>query len=875
VEQSGWEKLEALLLQALTPFEVRRVLTRCFGDAARGALPSNPGAPEAFAARVVALIRRKRWATPALFARLLAAAPRWQPEVEAIARDLSVALRRAGPPRGVRPPPSEVDLDAPAAPPLRGGRLVPTAELGRGSFAVVYRAWHLDLGRWWAVKILRPHLAAEQGRSAVARFHREAAVMADLDHPRVVRVHNMFIDDDGRMVIAMPCYDRGNLAQRIDANGRLGWEEAATLAVDLLEALACVHLQGIVHRDVRPQNVLMDGDDRAVLCDFGVARILDADTLRSRTIGGGAVGFLAPEQIRAPQTVDPRTDLYGVAATLAATLHGDLRGGDLSHPRERQRLLGAVPPPLRAIIEKATEYDLADRYPDATAMSAALRALLTPEALPPESPALGVVALFIGAVALDGGPLPHVAIEQREIEAAWRDRGGVASLPAARRLDLMRTFADQSPRVVHFSGHGTRRELMVLGRDGRTEPLAPETLRDLLAMREERGGRVEVLVLNACDSAGLAERLASDAIAVVGVEGLLDDRVSLAFARAFHRALVATPDDVEAAVASAREAARAVARRRDYRLFPRREIEAREETAEVQTPLDDVAARPARSDAEASPGSVQYTALSSSHPLELSYIPGGVFSMGSPPGLGDGDEHPRHRVRLSRAYLLGVTPVTQGQWGAAVAAGRSRGWSEGLKASPSHFSGERRPVERVSWYDAVRWCNLLSLLEGLEPVYEVGDGERPSVSLRPDAVGFRLPTEAEWERACRAGGEEAWCFGDEEGLLGEYAWFSGNSGRETQPVRGKRPNDWGLFDVHGNVWEWCWDAWHRAYTSGEVVDPVEVPESDGSRLVRGGSFISSPNGCRSGGRSGLGAWDRVRFLGFRVALSWPPPPDDG
>ncbi|MFH1467215.1 MAG: SUMF1/EgtB/PvdO family nonheme iron enzyme [Pseudomonadota bacterium] len=210
----------------------------------------------------------------------------------------------------------------------------------------------------------------------------------------------------------------------------------------------------------------------------------------------------------------------------------------------------------------------------------------------------------------------------------------------------------------------------------------------------------------------------------------------------------------------------------------------------------------------------------------------GEFWMGSPEGDGHHDEHPRHRVTLTRGFRLLATPVTQALY--LVVMGER----------PSHFTGDlRRPVESVNWADALRCCELWShWAEGT----------------------IRLPTEAEWECACRAGTEGPWSF--EEGALGEHAWFGEGIGGETHPVAEKRPNPWGLYDMHGNVWEWCQDGF-GSYPAGPATDPVGPADASG-RVIRGGSYWSSADGGHSAYRNGRHPRVRDRLLGFRVA--WSP-----
>jgi formylglycine-generating enzyme required for sulfatase activity len=210
-------------------------------------------------------------------------------------------------------------------------------------------------------------------------------------------------------------------------------------------------------------------------------------------------------------------------------------------------------------------------------------------------------------------------------------------------------------------------------------------------------------------------------------------------------------------------------------------------------------------------------------------IPAGTFTMG------DGEY--AHKVTLTHSFHLGQHEVTQEQY------------EKVMGATPSNFKGPQNPVEKVSRDDAVEFCRKLSEL----PEEKSG------------GYVYRLPTEAEWEYACSAGTTTAYSFGDSESELGDYAWYDKNSGKTTHPVGGKKPNPWGLYDMHGNVWEWCQD-WHGDYPSGSVTDPTGVA-SGSDRVGRGGGWGNFYVECRSAHRYWSRPSRRGNHLGFRVLRS--------
>ena len=236
---------------------------------------------------------------------------------------------------------------------------------------------------------------------------------------------------------------------------------------------------------------------------------------------------------------------------------------------------------------------------------------------------------------------------------------------------------------------------------------------------------------------------------------------------------------------------------------------------------------------------------------EWSYIPPGTFLMGSPASDEEAasNEKPQHEVRLTQGFLLQRTPVTQEQWFAV------------MGTDPSVFKGPRRPVECVSWLDAVEYCNALSRSAGLPDAYVI-DGETARVV--DDPVGYRLPTEAEWEYACRAGTTDP----RYAKRLDDIAWYYDNSGDETQNVGLKRPNGWNLYDMLGNVLEWT-QNWFGDYPTGNQTDP-QGPASGSSRVVRGGSWSHDAADVRAAGyRSDYDLGDRFDGLGFRPLRSLP------
>ena len=231
--------------------------------------------------------------------------------------------------------------------------------------------------------------------------------------------------------------------------------------------------------------------------------------------------------------------------------------------------------------------------------------------------------------------------------------------------------------------------------------------------------------------------------------------------------------------------------------------------------------------------------LGSGVTLEMVLIPAGEFLMGSPTSDDNAgaNEKPQHRVRITRPFYLGKYLITQEQWKAV------------MGNNPSVLKGAKNPVENINWDDGRRFLDKLNA--GLGP----GEGK------------FQLPTEAQWEYACRAGTTTRYCFGDDPSGLGQYAWFGENSGLTTHPAGEKKPNAWGLYDMHGNVGEWCADWYGGGYYAVSPTNDPTGPTSGVNRVVRGGTWNRDAARCRSAHRYfDFTPVSDDYYQGFRVSL---------
>jgi len=690
--------------------------------------------------------------------------------------------------------------------------------IGKGGFATVYLA--KPAGRVSPVRVAIKVLHADRATHAesVARFCSGSCTMRDLEHEGVVRVREWAtaeMKDTGPVYFVMDHVDGGDLQRRV-AEG-LPPEAGVELVLQAARALHHAHEQGRVHRDVKPANILVGRDGRARLTDFDLV-LAEESTHGTRTGAAlGTVMYAAPEQLESAGRVDRRADVYGLGMVLAFVLSGGrLTAREVMFRRER--FLAGLPcsEGMRAVVRRATE--------------------------PEEEERTGDMLVLV-----------------REVEEARREgaeRGSGRAEPVAAGETERGPAAVAAPEVDQPARSS--------GVETSPTPTAPVDLVQALrrAAEDGRWREVQEVARRLADVSDVALRTAR----VEDGEGVRSTG--------------------EAIVAVRRRLAVGGDRGSDAWL--------------AGLALDALLGRIGAGDEER----VRRVGEVVCEPVGLPfvYIPGGSFLMGRradpPKGSLDAasnwaDELPQHRVTLS-PFAMSVTPVTQAQWRAVEA---------GLNTRPSFFrdkpDSDQRPVEQVSWFDAVRWCNALSVSEGRRPFYlcdsdklREADGrtweqyrddealrERlaDAVTLDPTGTGYRLPTEAEWEYACRAGTQTSFYSGETEADLTRVGWYGnqgnpgGNSGGETHPVRQKEPNAWGLYDLHGNVWEWCGDWGLGDYPREAVTDPTG-PSRGGRRVVRGGSWWFDPVRCRSAYRNWVRPVNRYGGLGFRVVLPLSPPP---
>jgi formylglycine-generating enzyme required for sulfatase activity/serine/threonine protein kinase len=692
-------------------------------------------------------------------------------------------------------------------------------ELGSGGMGVVYLARNTLMDRLEVLKVLNKEMLERKG--TYDRFLREVRAAARLAHPNVVGAYSA-VQVGRLLVFAMEYVEGADLAQLVKTKGPLPVAHACSFAAQAALGLQHAYERGMVHRDIKPANLmLMRQGQRGIvkILDFGLAKASSENPIDGGlTREGQMLGtphYISPEQTVDAQNADIRADIYSLGCTLYYLLTGGppfdgktlleiLTGHHSLEARPLNLVRPEVPVELAAVVGKMMAKERERRYQTPAEVAEALKPFFKPK--------------VVGSGSSDGErSQPGQQDEERTsagvVSPAAEPAGaepvaapGAAAPPNDPALMWKSLVAIAEPE--HLSD---------------TRAPAPEVLQD----RPPWVG--PALVVGIVVLLGLVVGWAAGVFKFKPQEG------ELAFSNLPERAVVTVDGKLYTVEwPGGKGPAKVTVPVGEHRVkVELNGVEVHGEEVKIatgeKTLIRVILAGP-------SPLAPSPTTMTNSIGMKFVLIPAGEFLMGSPDSDKDAvdDEKPQHRVRITRPFYLGVHEVTQGQY------------REVTGETPSHFRGsDDLPVESVNHHGAIAFCTKLSAKEG---------------------VSYRLPTEAEWEYACRAGSTTRYSFGDDEASLGEVAWYKGNSGNRTHPVGQKRPNAWGLYDMHGNVWELCGDWFDEDYygQSPPSANPLG-PSHAADRVIRGGGWRSIPQIVRSADRSGRAPGARPHDLGFRLA----------
>jgi len=669
--------------------------------------------------------------------------------------------------------------------------------LGNGRMGVVYRGRHVRLGVDHAVKVMTPPswLPPQLRGMYVSRLQREARIAAAINHPNLVRVVDVNSEGDAYFLV-MEFVDGETALERVRRKGPLDAVESARICLAAAEGLAAAHHKRIVHRDVKPDNIMIAKSGHVFVADLGLAKacLAGSEAVPQESLTGtqdllGTPQYMPLEQFTSAKSVGPQADVYSLGVTLYKLLTGEvpwesdnvyglIAEMQKRSPRQVRDLRPDVPGVLVSVIDLCLRKKADERYPDCSEMAKAVRAALID---------LGDTTFKVVADPEAGSSRP---VTETMPPPATSVLDAIASGRVESPADPMGVTAVMAPSIsVEYH------KCPLCGKRNKIEDTfeCRSCLRDHLCVRHLDESANEC---SECAEASSRRQAEKERRARETQERKRQEKAAVRAAAAHGRLRGIIYEDWPF---NADEAARRRVNTAELLGIPR----------------------------------MCAVAVGEGLMLDAALVPAGVFVMGGSDDDRDRNrnEAPRHEVEITRPFYLGVYPVTQAQYHAVTG------------ENPSRDVGHDVPVNMVSWLEAEDYCAVLSRRCGL---------------------AVRLPTEAGWEYACRAGCAARFSFGQLSML--QYMWYSGNAEGRAHSVGTKRPNAWGLYDMHGNVWEWCAD-WYSSdyYGLSDRSDPGG-PEIGDSRVMRGGGYRHSARRCRSSNRDGDKPDARHPTLGFRVAI---------
>jgi formylglycine-generating enzyme required for sulfatase activity len=668
----------------------------------------------------------------------------------------------------------------------------------------------------------------------VARFEREMEAVGALDHPHIVRAMDAG-EFGGTHFLVMEYVEGSDLSALVKEQGTLSVRDACKVIRQAAMGLQHAHEHGLVHRDIKPSNIFVTKAGQVKLLDLGLARISRLDDEHAGITSSGQVlgtpDYMSPEQWDDTHSVDARADLYALGCALHFVLTGYAPFSAEGSRPSMTRL-------MRAHVEGSIPDLIAARSDVPAALNEIHRRLMAKKAEDRFQKAAEVVDA-LEPFTRRSGDSPDNSPVSPKVVAAAPDRTQTTP-PVAGQVELGGDVDSPTMAIVGESTTqtSTKRQRVVSSTTTRQWLIAVGLLACVVLAAVFSGvGRVkkptDVVANNASRS-----RSSTHPTDESSLKPLTPNPSS------WH----GWPADAPLPAIAPFDAEQAQQHQEAWAEF-------------LKVP-------------------VEYT---NTIGMKFRLIPPGEFTMGSTPAeieaalkdVGDDkrwqesfkSEAPQHKVILTQPIYLGVKEVTQAEYEKVMGVNPSLFAPTGMgKEAVAGLETAEHPVEMVSWNDAAEFCAKLSKQEKFKQFHF-----RAGETITPlDGAGYRLPSEAEWEFACRAGTTTKYWIGDQDEDLVRAVWFR-NSGGRTHAAGELKTNPFGLYDIHGNVWEWVQDGWDAAYygqfQDKPAINPNGTFSASPQRMIRGGGWIAVASQCRSSVRFDYGAQDRYYCLGFRPVLT--------
>lgn len=785
------------------------------------------------------------------------------------------------------------------------GRYAIRKVLGQGAMGAVYLARDTQLDRDVALKI--PKFGDGNGvddQELLERFYREARASATLRSPNICPVYDVG-DIDGQHYITMAYIEGRPLKDYTKSKKKHSEKQIITTIRKLAVGLEQAHKIGVIHRDLKPANIMVDQQGEPVVMDFGLARRSSSDDVQVTQSGAilGTPAYMSPEQVEGDQAaIGPQTDIYALGVIMYELLTGEMpfKGGMITmlsqiaanNPTRPLEVRPDLDPRLEKICLKMMAGDLSKRYQSMAEVAKDLQKVLrqpNPEQKQNTAKKTGPKLTSLPGANEESNPA-LITVEQPKSYADQlrkkkrKTRGKSSQSSSSPKSAKAGKFFSSHKKLLVGGGLGALLLLLAIVFLVRGEKYDVQiTLDDPSMSLKVDGDTVDngsPLQLSAgphelsVELAGLAAEtgeftVRKDGKNVVHV-AILDGKLAINPSEAAVTAANSVANNTKPVQDATHETPGTITRSSSTTNAPPPAV----------TPFDEAQAK-AHQQAWADYLGVPIE-YENSIGMKFRLLPPGEFLMGSTADeikaaekyvSGDqklkeslSSEAPQHKVILTNPIYVSETEVTQAHY------------EQVMGTNPSHFSatGEGKdavagldtsnfPVDAVSWRDAVDFCAKLSQQEKMKPFYF-----RSGVTVKPlDGTGYRLPTEAEWEYACRAGTTTRFWSGDEHQDLITAGWFNGNSNEHTHAVGKLKANPFGLYDMHGNVREWVQDSWgpsfYEKFKDDAAVNPSNPFNTNSDQVFRGGNWERSWSGCRAAGRYPAHPAASSKF-GFRVVL---------